>query len=500
MTSQAVSSVNRQQLFWLVLLSTCLLFLTCDLQPLFYSNQNTKFLHGLAQSGWGYLEDDWTANTVDGLPVFTLLVRWTDEIGPLWLFYVEQFLVYALYVWAAFLIFRRSSAWAMHAGWLTLLLFGAIFAMLHYEQAVVGGVAKQLIVKTFLEPATFGGLALLGIAAFLAGRPFLAALLVNAAAAMHAGYIAPGGFLLLGMAACLPITPKAERRTLVLAVLLGLALLGLDAFLLKLLFPSTSPEATAAATEYLARQRIPMHTDPLRWMNGEAAAKLILCLGAAWLTPNRRIARVLVVGVIGILATALLVIVVEANFVRLVSPWRVSVFLVPIAWAALLAWLLERVLPWLKERGWFRRAVLATAVASIALMALGLKATVSHFSEDPPDYDPLMRAAIGPGQLYLTSPQATYFRLEYSVPQYVSNKTHPYLDVEVLEWLRRNRIASALYDAESFDCTVLAKLRDEEKVTHVLVRDGEPAMSCPFAHELGANGGAKLYRLEPSPS
>ena len=50
MTSQAVPSVNRQQLFWLVLLSTCLLFLTCDLQPLFYSNQNTKFLHGLAQS------------------------------------------------------------------------------------------------------------------------------------------------------------------------------------------------------------------------------------------------------------------------------------------------------------------------------------------------------------------------------------------------------------------------------------------------------------------
>jgi hypothetical protein len=495
-TDQAALPATRWQLGCLVLLSTVLLFVTADLEPLFYSNQNTKFLHGLAQAGYGYLSQDWTANTVDGLPVFSVLVRWTAEIGPFWLFYLEQFLAYALYVWAAFLIFRRSSAWAAAAGMLPLLLFGAVFAMLHYEQSVMGGVAKQLIIKTFLEPATFGGFALLGIAVFLAGRPLLAALLINVAAALHAGYVAPGGFLLLGMAACLPLTPKPERQRLVLAVAVGLALLALDAYLLKLAFPPTSPEAQAAATDLLANKRIPQHTDPLHWMNGESLFKLVLCLAAAALTPNRHIARILVVGVIGILASALLVIVIEANFVRLVSPWRVSVFLVPIAWVALLAWLFERALPWLRSRGRLRPALAVAAAASLAFAALGIAATTDNFGRDDPEYDAMVRAELGPGQVYLTSPEATYFRLRYGAPQYVSEKTHPYLDVEVLEWQRRIEVATALYAGDSFDCEVLAKLRDQEHVTHVLRRKREPTMTCPFAHEIGAKGESRLYRLD----
>ena len=36
-------------------------------EPLYYSNQNTKFLHGLAQAGLGNLGADWTAATVDPL-------------------------------------------------------------------------------------------------------------------------------------------------------------------------------------------------------------------------------------------------------------------------------------------------------------------------------------------------------------------------------------------------------------------------------------------------
>lgn len=496
MTSQAALPATRWQLAWLVLLSTVLLVLTAEQEPLFYSNQNTKFLHGLAQAGYGWLADDWTANTVDGLPVFTLLVRWTAEIGPLWLFYVEQFLAYALYVWGAFLIFRRSSAWAAAAGVLPLLLFGAILAMLHYERSVMGGVANQLIVKNFLEPATLGGLVLLGVGAFLNGRPFLAVLLINAAAALHAGYVAPGAFVILGMAACVPIVAQPERRATALAMALGLALLALDAYLLKLAFPPTSPEAQAAATDLLANKRIPQHTDPLRWMDGAAIAKLVLCIGAAVLTPNRRIARILVFGVVCLLASALLVIVVEANFVRLVSPWRVSVFLVPIAWAALLAWLFERVLPWLSGRRLLRWAVTATAVASLGFVYLGFDHTLDNFGRKDPEYESILRAAVGPGQTWLTSPEATYFRLDYGVPQYVSNKTHPYLDVEVLEWQRRIEAATALYAGESFDCQALARLRDEEKVTHVLKRKGEPSMSCPFAREIGAAGESRLYRLD----
>src|SRR5437867_1808576 len=45
--------------------------------PLYYSNQNQYFLHGLADAGVGFLGDDWLANTKDPTPVFSLLVAAT---------------------------------------------------------------------------------------------------------------------------------------------------------------------------------------------------------------------------------------------------------------------------------------------------------------------------------------------------------------------------------------------------------------------------------------
>ena len=43
--------------------------------PLFYSNQNQYFLHGLARAGEGTLSDDWLANTRDPTPAFSKLFR-----------------------------------------------------------------------------------------------------------------------------------------------------------------------------------------------------------------------------------------------------------------------------------------------------------------------------------------------------------------------------------------------------------------------------------------
>src|SRR5436190_4895343 len=45
--------------------------------PLYYSNQNQYFLHGLAGAGTGLLREDWLANTRDPTPVFSALVSFT---------------------------------------------------------------------------------------------------------------------------------------------------------------------------------------------------------------------------------------------------------------------------------------------------------------------------------------------------------------------------------------------------------------------------------------
>ena len=52
--------------------------------PLYYSNQNQYFLHGLAAAGLGDLHQDWLANTKDPTPVFSWIVEfpmfaWVEE-------------------------------------------------------------------------------------------------------------------------------------------------------------------------------------------------------------------------------------------------------------------------------------------------------------------------------------------------------------------------------------------------------------------------------------
>src|ERR1700732_3997820 len=45
--------------------------------PLYYSNQNQYFLHGLAMAGDGCLDRDWLANTKDPTPLFSAIVAFT---------------------------------------------------------------------------------------------------------------------------------------------------------------------------------------------------------------------------------------------------------------------------------------------------------------------------------------------------------------------------------------------------------------------------------------
>ena len=54
-----------------------------QLKPLYADNQNTKFLHALANTGAGFLREDWLAHTKDGLPLFTaLLEAILRTVGP----------------------------------------------------------------------------------------------------------------------------------------------------------------------------------------------------------------------------------------------------------------------------------------------------------------------------------------------------------------------------------------------------------------------------------
>src|SRR5579883_3127440 len=58
--------------------------------PLYYSNQNQYFLHGLAAAGDGQLRADWLARTADPTPVFSGLVAWTARFLHPAAFYLDH--------------------------------------------------------------------------------------------------------------------------------------------------------------------------------------------------------------------------------------------------------------------------------------------------------------------------------------------------------------------------------------------------------------------------
>ena len=64
--------------------------------PLYTSNQNQYFLHGLAAAGHGTLTADWLANTLDPTPLFSLLVRLTHPLSGL--FYIYYALLMGVYL------------------------------------------------------------------------------------------------------------------------------------------------------------------------------------------------------------------------------------------------------------------------------------------------------------------------------------------------------------------------------------------------------------------
>src|SRR5712671_5341482 len=80
-----------------LLLGTALFALICCQAPLYYSNQNQYFVHGIAHAGEGQLSADWLARTLDPTPVFSALVTATVRWLHPWMFHVYYALLQGLF-------------------------------------------------------------------------------------------------------------------------------------------------------------------------------------------------------------------------------------------------------------------------------------------------------------------------------------------------------------------------------------------------------------------
>ncbi|MFM8271547.1 MAG: hypothetical protein ACKODX_04350, partial [Gemmata sp.] len=345
--------------------------------PLYYSNQNQYLLHGAALGGHGRLGADWLANTADPTPVFSVLVAAAFATQP-WLLQPAYFALLMGY----FLSVRALVAalpWfpdtrASRVG------FAALFTAAHaailrwasvelagvdYPWYFQSGLAAQYLLGPGIQPSAFGVLLVSALAAFAHGRATLSCVLAAFSCWFHSTYLLPAGLLVGGFVFALWREGKGKE-----GVRGGGVALGVVAPVVAYTLCRFGPfgQAAAESIHLLANVRIPHHCVPARWFD------LIAGLQLGWVALGLILLRrapagsALAVAALGGLLLTLVQLATRSDSLALSFPWRVSVLLVPVATATVIA----RLLAWIPQGRW---PELAAFLALVALAAGGAVVT-----------------------------------------------------------------------------------------------------------------------------
>ncbi|MGF1538337.1 MAG: DUF6798 domain-containing protein [Elainellaceae cyanobacterium] len=444
-------------------------------------NQNTKYLHGLAQAGYGFLSQDWTANTLNPLPAFTALVRFTYQaIHPEYGFYLYSLIVFGLYVYS--LVGIAASIYPKVLCRRRLVPFFALLLLIHCLDVDIGddielgrhlykGVAEQFILGAVFQPANFGVFLLVSIWLFLQRRRLWAAVCLAIAVSFHPAYLPSMGALTLAYMVIL-----AQQRQWRGAIRVGLVsgLLTLPVLVYMLVtFSDTSPELAQQATAYIVNERIPHHSIPAEWVDGSVYFQLAVVAFGIYLSRRSPLAIILglplAVAVLGTLVQML----TGSEFIAFIAPWRISVFLLPVATGLGLGAIANRIS---LGRGARQRVIQGLSVVIIVVLVIVGSVDLSDNWRPGDGTEAMMsyvKETAQPNQVYLVPPNSKElrrFRLYTGAPIYINRKTHPYKDVEVIEWRDRVQFARRFYRVkESEDqCRLLRRRFDPAGVTHVV--------------------------------
>lgn len=489
--------------------------------PLYEGNQNTKFLHGLARAGTGNLQDDWLANTADPLPAFSSLVAITARINPN-LFYLEYFIMFGIYVFSLwgilthlfnaqknltkqalflgliFLYHAQYILWRVNKG------YGIDLSLLH------NGVALQYLLGPEFQTNVFGVLLLLSIYLFLQRRTIWAMILIGVAAIFHPAYLLSGALLTIAYGLILfweNLRVSQAEQKLSPAVIWQAARqpVFLSAITLVLVLPiiiynqtalaATSPETYEQAMRLLIYERIPHHSLPEVWLGGSAYLQIGLILVGMLVARKSRLGAIMLVLFSGAALFTLVQMFTGSLTLAAIAPWRVSVLLVPLATAIILAGLASLAVDLLRlDQRWLRPAVMVGVLllmGALAYSGFKLQQTYGTSFRDKRVTDMMDYVSKNkqPGELYMIPPKEpdlNNFRLYTGAPTFINWKSHPYKDTDVLEWYHRVQISLDFYDAQYADpdraCILLDEIVQQYGVTDVVVKRKDAVLNCEFVH------------------
>ena len=530
---------------WFVLAS--LIFSLAYTQaPLYYSNQHQYFLHGLAQGGKGMLAEDWLANTKDPTPVFTALVVGTYRYLHPWLFYLYYALLMGAYLCASGGVavgHERGKATLLQKATLATVILLIHSALIRYFSVywfgkdypwfLQAGLAGQYVLGDMFQPSTFGVLLIVAIYFFGKDKPLVAATLSAAAGVVHPTYLL-GGALTIAF-----LLSLAWDRRWQMAMLVGMWSLLLVSPILYYsgsAFLAATGENFAEAQNILVHMRIPHHAIPRLWADEISflqRAWMIVGIILAWRT---RLFLPMLVPFLLSSELTFVQIVTDNDALALLFPWRITVFLMPVATAVIFG----RVILWigaaLPEKAtvpnWLGYGINAIVVG--LLVGAGVWIMVNGLGYQSGDEELAMmryvRDHAEPGQVYLIpapvpaleknvrgARASTFvplsqkrgnrklipinlqqFRLFTGVPIYVDFKAIPYFTGEVLEWRERLQTNTKLFDAIKQGKAACDELMPELKdrgITHVVTTAQHP-IDCAGMQQVYGDEFYLVYRVE----
>jgi hypothetical protein len=501
--------------------------------PLYYSNQNQYFLHGLARGGLGHLDHDWLAQTRDPTPVFSWLVCAAYRNLGEFSFQVAYFLLLMSYFlsirWLVSTLpglpetraFRLAFAAVFIATHAAILRLASVWLTgVDEPWNMQAGVAGQYLLGPGLQPSAFGFLLVTSIAAFAAGRPTSAAVLAATACVFHSTYLLPAGLLILGFLVEL-FRKHPNAGPVALRVFLAASALQVPLCLyLMFTFGPTNLEVFARAQQILVDVRIPHHCVISRWLDLIAVLQLVWIAIGLGLLRRTNLFVPLVTAAAAAVVLTLLQYVTGSATLALMFPWRISALLVPVATAVIAAKLVAR-LPASRLVEWISGSVL------VLLAAAGVWVMLDHLGyrsvdEERDLYDyvranasrnivyllPVRIPAVGVGRgsmsASFTPPprpkegsnlvpiDLQRFRLLTGTPIYVDFKSVPYAEIEVVAWLQRMQRCEEWY--RDWSRPLLLEELKREGITHVVAPASRP-ITASYLQEVHVGPAYIVYRV-----
>jgi hypothetical protein len=447
--------------------------LTQQKTPLYASNETTKLLYGVVASVGGPLQSDWMVNTMDPLPVFSRFVQLSHSLFGEAVFYFYFAILMAVFFYSIVIVFptRPTLSGDFEPRYRNETLLFLAFVLLffsplaadavewalgtNYLGVMSNGVARQYLVDPLFQNSLFGVLLLLAVGLSMRGRVIAASIAIAGTCTIHSAYLFLGGAITIALMLDMLRRGVAIRRILLFG---GLTLILVVPIVMynRIVFSATTEELQAQAMRILVYERIPHHSLPAVWFSRRAVIKTAVVTLAVAINYKRTIGMVLFVPLIlGVVGT-LLQVATGSAMLALIAPWRVSVFLVPISTIALIWNAVKFGYTRLESLG--HRIVAALPAVCVAIIVIvGITSAVYQIAA----FDPALRSSQyqlysfardtqRPGELYAVPPkmdELNEFRLRTGLPIVINWKSHPYKDVELLEWYERNQSLDRFYTA-----------------------------------------------------